>query len=60
VPRFQDELREALRVEGSIYAAIRDTKDVDEDLQARLRAEIEKFKSSFAVREETGLVGAAA
>jgi F-type H+-transporting ATPase subunit alpha len=60
VPRFQDELREALRVEGSIYAAIRDTKDVDEDLQARLRAEIEKFKSSFAVREETGLVGATA
>jgi F-type H+-transporting ATPase subunit alpha len=60
VPRFQDELREALRVEDSIYAAIRDTKDVDDDLEARLRAEIEKFKSSFAVREETGLVGAAA
>src|SRR6188472_7043 len=60
VSRFQDELREALRVEGSIYAAIRDTKDVDDDLQEKLTSEIEKFKSSFAVKEDAGLVGAAA
>jgi F-type H+/Na+-transporting ATPase subunit alpha len=60
VPRFQDELREALRVEESIYAALRETGNLDEDLEARLRAAIERFKASFAVHEETGLVGATA
>jgi F-type H+-transporting ATPase subunit alpha len=60
VPRFQDELREALRVEESIYAAVRETGNLDEDLEARLRAAIERFKASFAVHEETGLVGATA
>jgi F-type H+-transporting ATPase subunit alpha len=60
VPRFQDELREALRVEESIYAAIRETGNLDEDLERKLRAEIDRFKASFAVHEETGLVGATA
>jgi F-type H+-transporting ATPase subunit alpha len=60
VPRFQDELREALRVEESIYAAIRETGNLDEDLEGKLRAEIDRFKASFAVHEETGLVGATA
>jgi F-type H+-transporting ATPase subunit alpha len=59
VPRFQEELREALRVGGDVYAAIRDGKDLPDDLQETLHAELKKFQGSFAVREETGLVGAA-
>jgi F-type H+-transporting ATPase subunit alpha len=56
VPRFHDELREHLRVEGSIYAAIRDTGDLSDELQERLHAEIGKLKERFAVAEETGLL----
>ena len=58
VPRFQEELREHLRAEASVYAAIRDTKDLSDELQERLHAEIKKLKERFAVVEEAGLVGA--
>jgi F-type H+-transporting ATPase subunit alpha len=60
VPRFQDELREHLRAEGTIYAAIRDTGDLDDALEERLHGEIKKLKERFAVTEDTGLVGATA
>jgi F-type H+-transporting ATPase subunit alpha len=60
VARFQDELREYLRTEGSLYTEIRDEKDLSDELQENLSSEIEKFKSSFAVKEDAGLVGAAA
>jgi F-type H+/Na+-transporting ATPase subunit alpha len=60
VARFQDELREYLRTEGSLYTEIRDQKDLSDELQENLSSEIEKFKSSFAVKEDAGLVGAAA
>jgi F-type H+/Na+-transporting ATPase subunit alpha len=56
VPRFQDELRESLRTEGSIYETIRETGDLPEDLEEKLRAEVEKFKNTFAVQEESALV----
>ena len=59
VPRFQDELREHLRVEETIYAEIRESGDLSDGLQERLHAEIKKFKERFTVIEETGLVGAA-
>jgi F-type H+-transporting ATPase subunit alpha len=59
VPRFQDELREALRVQGAAYGEIRETKDLSDELQERLHAEIKRFRDSFAVREEAGLMGAA-
>jgi F-type H+/Na+-transporting ATPase subunit alpha len=59
VARFQDELREHLRTEGSIYGEILEKKDLSDDLTGRLEAEIGRFKESFAVREEKGLVGAA-
>jgi F-type H+/Na+-transporting ATPase subunit alpha len=59
VPRFQDELREYLRTEGSIHEAIRKEKDLTDELQERMRKELDKFKGSFAVHEETGLIGAA-
>jgi F-type H+-transporting ATPase subunit alpha len=56
VPRFQDELREHLRAEGTLYEAIRATGDLSDELQEKLHAEIKKFKERFAVAEETGLL----
>jgi F-type H+-transporting ATPase subunit alpha len=58
VPRFQDELREALRSEGSVYKAIEDEKDISDETAAKLDAELDKFKHGFNVEEETGLVTA--
>jgi F-type H+/Na+-transporting ATPase subunit alpha len=60
VPRFQDELREALRAEGSLYDEIREQRELSDELEARMHAELEKFKNTFAVKEDTGLVGAGA
>src|SRR5687768_1106696 len=51
VARFQDELREHLRSEGSIYAEIADKKELSDELQAKLRAEIEKVAARFAPSE---------
>ena len=59
VPRFQEELREYLRTEGSIYAGIRETGDLPDELRPRPAKQIEEFKKIFAVHEEAG-VGAAA
>jgi F-type H+-transporting ATPase subunit alpha len=59
VSRFHDELREHLRTEESVYRDIREGKDLPDELQERIRAELGRFKEQFAVREETGLVGAA-
>ncbi|MCC6222268.1 MAG: F0F1 ATP synthase subunit alpha [Thermoleophilia bacterium] len=56
VARFQDELREHLRVEGSIYREIRDSGDLSDEVQERLHAEIAKFKERFAVAEDAGLL----
>jgi F-type H+-transporting ATPase subunit alpha len=60
VARFQDELREYLRTQSSVFDEIRDSKDLSDKLQETLKSEVEKFKSSFAVKEDAGLVGAAA
>jgi F-type H+-transporting ATPase subunit alpha len=56
VPRFQEELREHLRAEGAIYEQIRETGDLPDDLAEKLNGEIEKFKKSFNVEEESALV----
>jgi F-type H+-transporting ATPase subunit alpha len=52
VPRFHDELREHLRTEGSVYAEIKDKKDLPDELAKRIDAELEKFKRGFNVEEE--------
>ncbi|HZT15124.1 MAG TPA: F0F1 ATP synthase subunit alpha [Gaiellaceae bacterium] len=52
VPRFQEELREDLRAEGSIYEAIRSTGDLADDVAEKLNAEIDKVKGRFATSEE--------
>jgi F-type H+/Na+-transporting ATPase subunit alpha len=53
VQRFQDELREHLRTEGSIYKTIREEKVLSDEAQEKLRKEIEKFAETFAVKEES-------
>jgi F-type H+-transporting ATPase subunit alpha len=60
VPRFQNELREYLRTEGSVYKDILEKKDLPEDLEQQLNEQLKKFKEIFAVKEEAGLVGATA
>jgi F-type H+/Na+-transporting ATPase subunit alpha len=55
VSRFQDELREHLRAEESIYREIRETGDLPDELAEKLNGEIEKFKNSFNVEEEGAL-----
>jgi F-type H+-transporting ATPase subunit alpha len=52
VTRFQEELREYLRTEGTIYKDIREGGDLPAELEERLKAEIEKFKQTFVVQEE--------
>ncbi len=56
VQQFQDELREHLRTEASIYKQIKETGELPDELAQRLDAEIEKFKHSFNVRDESSLV----
>jgi F-type H+-transporting ATPase subunit alpha len=56
VPRFQDELRESLRAEGTVYKAIDETKDLSDDVGEKLDAELEKFKKSFNIEEDKGLI----
>jgi F-type H+-transporting ATPase subunit alpha len=53
VQRFQEELREYLRTEKATYEGIRDQRELTDDLQDKLRSEIEKFANTFAVREES-------
>jgi F-type H+/Na+-transporting ATPase subunit alpha len=57
VPRFQAELREALKAEGSVYASIRETGDITEETNGKLDAELDKFVKGFSVEEERGLAG---
>ena len=56
VPRFQEELRETLRTEGSIYNAIRESGALSDETTASLDKALEKFVESFNVEEETGLI----
>ncbi len=54
VPRFQGELREHLRSEGSLYGEIREQKDLPDDLADKLRAELDKFKDMFGGSSSEG------
>jgi F-type H+-transporting ATPase subunit alpha len=56
IQRFQDELREYMRTEESVLSKIRETGDLDEETEKKLREEIEKFKKTFVVQEEESLV----
>jgi F-type H+-transporting ATPase subunit alpha len=56
VPRFQDELREFMRAEGTILDEIRETGQLSDELRTKVDAELERFKNGFNVEEEASLV----
>jgi F-type H+/Na+-transporting ATPase subunit alpha len=56
VPRFQTELREYMRTEGSILKEMRETGDLPDETAAKLDEELKKFQRSFNVEEEKALV----
>jgi F-type H+-transporting ATPase subunit alpha len=53
VQRFQDELREHLRAEGSVYAEIKEKGQLSDETTKKLDAELEKFKKGFNIQEES-------
>ncbi len=53
VPRFQEELREHMRTEGSILARIRDERELSDELTEKLHAEIKRVAAMFNVEEES-------
>ncbi|HEY2354226.1 MAG TPA: F0F1 ATP synthase subunit alpha [Gaiellaceae bacterium] len=55
VQRFQEELREHLRTEGTVYKTIRESGDLADDTAKSLTDEIEKFKKSFNVQGESAV-----
>ncbi len=59
IARFQDELREYLRTEGSTYKEIADSGDLPDELAERLGQAIEKFTQGFNTSDEPALAGAA-
>src|SRR4051812_12547091 len=56
VPRFQDELREHMRTEGSILKEIRESGDLSDETTQKLEQELNRFKGMFNVEEEASLV----
>ena len=52
VPRFQDELRERLRTDGSIYEPIRETGDLTDEIAEKLNAEIKRAVEAFQPTEQ--------
>jgi F-type H+-transporting ATPase subunit alpha len=48
VPRFQDELREHLRTEGTIYKEISATGDLSDETAKKLDGELDKFAKAFS------------
>lgn len=56
VPRFQDELREFMRSEGAVLQAIRDEKELSDELQEKLNAELKKFVGMFNVQDESSSI----
>ena len=57
VPRYHDELREHLRTEGTVLKEIRESGDIAEETEEKLKAELEHFRGVFNVEEEKGLAG---
>ncbi len=53
VSRFQDELRERLRTDGTVYQSIRETTDLTDETIEKLNAEIERAKEAFQTSRET-------
>ena len=56
VPRFQDELREHLRTEGTILKTIRESGDLSDETDKQLREAIDGFANTFSVEQDEALV----
>jgi F-type H+-transporting ATPase subunit alpha len=56
ISRFHEELREHLRAEGTVLKSIRESGDISDETEAKLRSEIERFKNTFNVGSEEGPV----
>jgi F-type H+-transporting ATPase subunit alpha len=56
VPRFHDELREHMRTEKSVYDEIREKRELSDELQEKIKGELDKFKQAFNVEKEESLV----
>ncbi len=52
VPRLQNELREYMRTEKTVLQEIRETGDIGDELEPRLREALDKFKETFAPTEQ--------
>jgi F-type H+-transporting ATPase subunit alpha len=52
VARFQEELREHLRAEGSIYKTIRESGDLSDETGEQINAEIDKVKGRFVTAQD--------
>ena len=57
VPRFHAELREHLRTEGTILKSIRESGDISDETEQKLKKELEHFQGVFNIEEEKGLAG---
>ena len=57
VPRFQEELRETLRAEGSIYETIRESDDLSDETAGKLDEALKKFVDGFNIRRRRALSG---
>jgi F-type H+/Na+-transporting ATPase subunit alpha len=60
VSRFNEELVESLRAEGSIMKAIDESKDLTDETVEALRKHLDSFKDSFFVEGDQDQAGAAA
>jgi F-type H+-transporting ATPase subunit alpha len=58
VPRFQGELREHLKAEGSILESIRESGELSDETAEKLKQELDRFKQGFNVQEDDALVTA--
>jgi F-type H+-transporting ATPase subunit alpha len=58
VPRFQDELREHLKAEGSILESIRESGELSDETVEKVRHELDRFKQGFNVQADDALVTA--
>ena len=56
VPRFQEELRDYLRADEAVYTEILETSDLADELEAKLKEQVEKFKQGFNVEASDSLV----
>jgi F-type H+-transporting ATPase subunit alpha len=59
VPRFNRELVDMLRAEGTILKTIRESEDLSDDTVEALRAQVEQFAESFVVDDEAPVAAAA-